>query len=87
MGRRDYNICYFHIADLLTQTTSKLTREEYETYFKEKDTWIRRELRYFKSNVGRSGALAKFDKILASYPFTSIEDYLNTHTLTETVTI
>lgn len=87
MGKRDYNICYFHIADLLTEKTHKLTREEYETYFKEKGTWIRRELRYFKSNVGRSGALAKFDKILASFPFTSIEEYLKEHALAETVKI
>ena len=53
MRESDYTMCYFHVLDLLDFKSKLMTKEEYERYFKERGTLIKRIIRYSKSNLGR----------------------------------
>lgn len=77
----DYNMCYFHISDLINEKTPFQSREEFETYFKESGPLHRRLIRYLKSNVGRKKALSNMQNLVNNYSFTSIEGYLANNTL------
>lgn len=83
----DYNMCYFHIGDLLTENKKLMSRKEYEEYFKEAGTLKNRLLRYFKSNAGRSRSLQNLDNLLKTFPFISIEQALTSCDITTTVKI
>ena len=74
--RSEHSICYFHIEDFLKNDTHKLmTRQEYEDYFKETGTLIKRISRHFKSNVGRGNSFNNFQKLLKDFHFTSINKF------------
>jgi polysaccharide deacetylase family protein (PEP-CTERM system associated) len=77
MANSDYNMCYFHIADLLTEKSPFMSRAEFETYFKEAGPLYRRLLRYIKSNIGHKTALPNMQELLKTFSFTSIEDFLD----------
>lgn len=87
MAASDYNMCYFHIADLLTEKASFQSRESFEKYFKEPGPLYRRLIRYFKSNVGRKNALHNMQELIKTYPFTSIESYLDSNTLKNSINL
>ena len=72
MKGSEYNICYFHIDDLITGHEKLMTKDEYEDYFKEQGTWKNRHLRYFKSNVGKAGAFKKMVSLLRSMDFVNL---------------
>ncbi len=72
--KRDYNICYFHLADLISEQKKMMSREQYEEYFKESGTLKNRLVRYAKSNVGTGDAYGKLLKLLSEHSFTSIRD-------------
>ena len=74
MKKRDYNICYFHLADLISEKKRMMSKAEYEDYFKQPGTLKNRLVRYAKSNVGTGDAYGKLVKLLSDYPFTSIRD-------------
>ena len=74
MKRRDYNICYFHLNDLIKQKIAFKSKAEYEEYFKEPGTLKNRILRYAKSNVGTGDAFAKFQRLLSEQSFISIRE-------------
>lgn len=71
---RDYNICYFHLADLISEQKKMMSKEQYEEYFKEPGTLKNRLVRYAKSNVGTGDAYGKLLKLLSDHSFTSIRD-------------
>ncbi len=48
-----YNMCYFHIEDLLTEKVKLVNKKEFEDYFKESDLLKNRYVRFLKSNVGQ----------------------------------
>ncbi|MCQ2076877.1 MAG: polysaccharide deacetylase family protein [Bacteroidaceae bacterium] len=73
MQKREYNLCYFHIGDLLPETNGVLTRKEYEDYFKEPGTLYNRYKRFAKSNIGKAGALKKMMNLIDSMEFVSLE--------------
>lgn len=73
MRKSEYAISYFHIADLLHNTTSIMTREEYETYFKEKGTFRNRVKRYIKANLGTKGAFDKMQKLIEQMDYVNLE--------------
>ena len=73
MDKNDYNICYFHIGDLLP-SGPMMSRQDYETYFKEPGTYFNRLKRHFKSSIGTSGAFDKMCKLISSRPFTNLAD-------------
>lgn len=81
----DYNMCYFHIEDLLTEKAQFQSREDFEAYFKEAGPLHRRLVRYVKSNIGRRNALHNMQELIKTFPFTSIEDYLANNKLKELV--
>ena len=73
MKRADYAISYFHINDLLKDKLALATKSEYEEYFKEEaSTTINRLMRYFKSNIGKKGALDKMNKLVDTMKFVNI---------------
>lgn len=74
MSKRDYNICYFHLNDLINQRIGFKSKSEYEDYFKEPGTLKNRIVRYAKSNIGNSQAYEKFIKLVSSHDFSSIRD-------------
>ena len=74
MKHRDYNICYFHLADLIHEEYKMLSKEAYETYFKEPGTLKNRLVRYVKSNVGTSDAYGKLIKLLSQHQFMNVQE-------------
>lgn len=74
MNANDYNMCYFHIEDLLTEKGKMMSKEEFEDYFKESGTLKNRLLRYFKSNIGRDNAMKNFENIIKIFKFNSIAE-------------
>lgn len=71
MKGRDYNICYFHIGDLIYK--KEMFKTEYEEYYKEAYTMKNRLIRYIKSNLGTEGAFDKMVKLLNSQEFINLE--------------
>jgi polysaccharide deacetylase family protein (PEP-CTERM system associated) len=74
IAKHDYNICYFHLNDLINQKINLKSKKEYEEYFKEPGTLKNRLMRYLKSNIGTGDAYGKFSKLLSDYSFSSIRD-------------
>lgn len=74
MKQRDYNICYFHLNDLIKQKIAFKSKAEYEEYFKEPGTLKNRILRYAKSNVGTGDAYSKLQRLLSEHLFVSIRE-------------
>lgn len=74
MRQREYNICYFHLADLIAEQKKLMTRSEYEQYFKETGTLKNRLGRFAKSNIGTGNAYDKLQRLLHDHMFGSIKD-------------
>lgn len=74
MKRRDYNISYFHLLDLIPEQKKLMTRKQYEAYFKQPATLKNRMVRYFKNNIGAGDAFGKLEKLMTEYDFISIAD-------------
>lgn len=74
MKKRDYNICYFHLNDLINQKFKLKSKAEYEEYFKEPGTIKNRVMRYVKSNIGKGDAYEKMARLLSDYQFVSVRD-------------
>lgn len=74
MTKRDYNICYFHLADMIKNKGRMMSKAEYEDYFKEPGTLKNRLLRYAKSNVGTGDAFGKLQRLLSEHLFVSIQE-------------
>ena len=68
-----YNMCYFHIGDVLAGKSGLMSKAEYEEYFKEPGSLRNRCLRHLKSNVGRGSAMKNLDELVATFKFRSIE--------------
>lgn len=71
---RDYNICYFHLSDLIPEKKRMMTKTEYEDYFKEPGTLKNRMMRYLKSNIGTGDCYGKLIQLLSCHDFSSIRD-------------
>lgn len=74
MNHQTYVMTYFHIGDLIPQTSKLMTRIEYEKYFKENASLLSRTMRYLKSNIGTKGAFNKLLKLIKSNDFISLEE-------------
>lgn len=73
MKKAPYSMCYFHIGDLLPETSGVMSKEDYEEYFKEKGTLLNRYKRYFKSNFGKKNAWNKLVKLIKTQQFLNLE--------------
>ena len=70
----DYAMVYFHIGDLIPETKGMLSRQEYETYFKESGTLFNRYERYLKGNIGTKNAFHKMIDLLETVKFVNVEE-------------
>jgi len=57
----------------MPESSKILSREEYEAYFKEPGTFVNRNLRYFKSSVGKKQAFEKLMKLIGHRDFINID--------------
>ena len=74
MAKTDYSIAYFHIRDLLVESNRVMSKERYETVFKEKGTFKARYMRYLKSSVGKKQAMSKLLKLIDQVDFINIAE-------------
>lgn len=68
-----YSMCYFHIGDLIPETSGVMSKEAYEAYFKEPGTLKARYMRYFKSNLGKKKAFDKMMKLIDDVDFVGLQ--------------
>lgn len=73
MSKVDYTMCYFHIGDLLPETSGVPTKERFEAYYKEPGTIKNRYMRYIKGNLGKKGAFDKMSKLIETEVFVNLE--------------
>ncbi len=73
MAKSDYSMTYFHLEDLIPESTKVMNRTEYEDYFKESGTWKNRYMRHLKSNLGKKGAFDKLMKLIEKESFVNME--------------
>lgn len=74
MGKNSYNMCYFHIGDLLSGPQRVMTKKEYEEYFHEPGSLLNRYKRYVKSSLGRKDTFKKMEKLISSNLFINLMD-------------
>lgn len=72
MKKNNYTMCYFHIADLLPEKGGVPSKVEYEEYYKEPGTLKNRLMRYIKTNLGKSGAYDKMQKLIFTTDFKNL---------------
>ena len=68
-----YTMCYFHIGDLVPESTKVKTKEEYEAYYKEPGTLKARYARYLKANLGKKNAFSKMMQLLDEMVFVNLQ--------------
>ena len=74
MSKSKYAMAYFHIGDLIPESKSVMTREEYESYFKENGSLINRYKRFIKANLGKKRAFDKMVSLIGKQTFISLEE-------------
>ena len=76
MKRRNssYNICYFHLADLIPEQKKMMSKVEYEDYFNESGTLKNRLVRYIKNNISTGNSFEKLKRLLTDESFVSIKE-------------
>lgn len=87
LNANDYNMCYFHIEDLLIEKVKLMNKEEFEDYFKEPGTFQNRYIRYLKSNIGRGNAMKNLENLIRYFRFGSIVSFLESNKITSVVSI
>ena len=66
-------MCYFHIGDLISESHGVMSKEAYETYFKEPGTLKARYVRHLKSNLGKKNAFQKMMRLIDSMDFIGLQ--------------
>lgn len=73
MAKSKYAMCYFHIGDLVPESSKVTTKEEYEAYYKEKGTMKARYVRYLKNNFGKKNAFDKMMRLIDEMEFVGLQ--------------
>lgn len=73
INKMDYVMYYFHINDLIEESSKFMSKPAYEEYFKESGTFKNRLLRYIKSNIGKGSSKMKLKALLEQYDFMNVE--------------
>lgn len=73
IDKMDYVMFYFHINDLIEESSKFMSKKEYEEYFKENGTLKNRLSRYLKSNIGKGNSKKKLESLLKQYEFVNVE--------------
>ena len=69
MKKSPYAMCYFHIGDLFPESSSVMSKEAFEAYFKEPGTFKARYLHYIKNNYGKKNAMQKLMRLIDETKF------------------
>ncbi len=72
MRQREYNICYFHLNDLIVEKKKFQSRSEYERYYKKSGTLKNRLIRYVKYNIGKGNAYKNLCKLIKGHSLVSV---------------
>lgn len=72
MKKKDYNICYFHLSDLISDEKKMFSKSEFEAYYKEPGSLKNRTIRYLKTNIGSGDAFKKLVKLVSSEKFVNM---------------
>ncbi len=73
MAKADYVMTYFHIGDLIPESSGMMSRKDFENYYKIKGTLKNRLLRHVKTNIGRKNAFVKLIKLMETEDFVNLE--------------
>lgn len=73
MAKSKYDMCYFHIGDLVPESAKVRTKEEYEAYYKEPGTLKARYVRYLKTNFGKKNAFQKMMRLIDEMEFINLQ--------------
>ena len=73
INQNDYVMMYFHISDLASIKEKFLTRKEYEGYYKESGTLLKRCKRYFKDNFAWGDIFDKFGSVVSMGSFMNLK--------------
>jgi polysaccharide deacetylase family protein (PEP-CTERM system associated) len=73
MKKSEYAMCYFHIGDLVPESSKVKTKEEYEAYYKEPGTLKARYVRFMKTNVGKKNAFSKMMRLIDDMDFVNLQ--------------
>ena len=74
MKKSEYAMCYFHIGDLMPESSKVKTKEEYEAYYKEPGTLKARYVRHLKTNLGKKNAFQKMMRLIDEMEFVGLRD-------------
>lgn len=74
MSKRDYDICYFHLNDLISDKRKLMSREDYEEYFMQAGTLKNRLIRFLKSNAKSGDTFEKLIRLLSEHQFVNIRE-------------
>lgn len=73
MTKSEYAMCYFHIGELVPESSKVKTKEEYEAYYKEPGTIKARYVRYLKTNLGKKNAFEKMIRLIDTIDFMNLQ--------------
>ena len=73
MRKNPYAMCYFHIGDLVPESSKVKTKEEYEAYYKEPGTLKARYVRFMKTNLGKKNAFSKMMRLIDDMDFVNLQ--------------
>lgn len=71
--KNPYAMCYFHIGDLVPESSKVKTKEEYEAYYKEPGTLKARYVRFMKTNLGKKNAFSKMMRLIDDMNFVNLQ--------------
>lgn len=74
MKESDYVMTYFHISDLEHHPYKMMSREAYESYFKQPGTFKNRFTRMMKRCIGSSGAFDKMCNLVRAFDYVDLEE-------------
>jgi polysaccharide deacetylase family protein (PEP-CTERM system associated) len=87
LDRSNYNICYFHLVDLVSGKIKLKSRKEYEDYFHEPGTLKNRLVRFAKANATMGDSYHKLVKLLSTHSFVSMAEAVRQTDWSKTSTI
>lgn len=73
INKREYNICYFHMNDLIQEKKQIMSKAAYEEYFQEPGTIKNRLIRYVKNSIRIGETREKLSKLLSLNQFVNIQ--------------
>lgn len=73
MTKSDYSMTYFHIGDMVSESSGVMSKSEYEMYFKQPGSLKNRYIRYIKTNLGKKTAFNKLKSLIRTEDFLNIE--------------